>query len=245
MKLLSHSQISTVQPLKFGNGWASLSHTLQGMWLRIHAGKYILARVSLGNLRRLSYCKCITKAQTLPGRPCTRCLRFPSLLSWILHGHAHVLGYNTQALTSWVRHICVRKLVHHWFRYWLVACAAPIHHLDQCWIIIALTLGNNFPRYLMHDTNMFIQEWIWRWRLQNGAKYCLGLNALTRFDLVMHISIIEWHRRGRICGLIASKGCYNARNTHEFSSAIGCHLCTFDDDSWITISPGLPGGSAL
>ena len=35
--LLIHSQTSTVQPLKFGDGWVILSHTLLDMWLHIHA----------------------------------------------------------------------------------------------------------------------------------------------------------------------------------------------------------------
>ena len=38
MKLLIHSQTSTVQPLMFGNGSVSSSHTLLGMWLLNHAG---------------------------------------------------------------------------------------------------------------------------------------------------------------------------------------------------------------
>ena len=41
MKLLIHSQTSTVQPLKFGNGWAISSHILLGMWLLIHAGNWV------------------------------------------------------------------------------------------------------------------------------------------------------------------------------------------------------------
>ena len=36
-KLVIHSQTSTVQPLKFGNGWTISSHTLLGTWLHIHA----------------------------------------------------------------------------------------------------------------------------------------------------------------------------------------------------------------
>ena len=36
-KLLTHSQTSTVQPLKFGSGEVISSHTLQNMWLFIHA----------------------------------------------------------------------------------------------------------------------------------------------------------------------------------------------------------------
>ena len=37
MKLLIHSQTSTVAPLKFGNGKVIASHTLLGMWLLIYA----------------------------------------------------------------------------------------------------------------------------------------------------------------------------------------------------------------
>ena len=36
MKLLIHSQPSTVQPLKFGSGYVISSHTLLGMWFLIH-----------------------------------------------------------------------------------------------------------------------------------------------------------------------------------------------------------------
>ena len=35
---LIHSQTSTVAPLKFGNGLVISSHTLQELWLSIHAG---------------------------------------------------------------------------------------------------------------------------------------------------------------------------------------------------------------
>ena len=38
MPLLIHSQTSTVQPLRLGNGETISSHTLLGMWLLIHAG---------------------------------------------------------------------------------------------------------------------------------------------------------------------------------------------------------------
>ena len=36
LKLLIHSQTSTIAPLKFGNGKVISSHTLLGMWLFIH-----------------------------------------------------------------------------------------------------------------------------------------------------------------------------------------------------------------
>ena len=36
IKLLNHSQTSTMQPLKFGNGLITSSHTLLGMWFLFH-----------------------------------------------------------------------------------------------------------------------------------------------------------------------------------------------------------------
>ena len=39
MNLFVDSQISTVEPLKFGNGQVISSHTLPGMWLLIHGNK--------------------------------------------------------------------------------------------------------------------------------------------------------------------------------------------------------------
>ena len=40
--------------------------------------------------------------------------------------------------------ICVSELGHHWFRFWLVACSAPSHYLNQCWFIVDWTPGNKF-----------------------------------------------------------------------------------------------------
>ena len=41
MKLLIHSQTSTVQPLKFGNEQEIASNILLGVWLVIHAEIYV------------------------------------------------------------------------------------------------------------------------------------------------------------------------------------------------------------
>ena len=32
--------------------------------------------------------------------------------------------------------ICVRESGQHWFRWWLVACSAPSHYLNQCFVIV-------------------------------------------------------------------------------------------------------------
>ena len=38
VNVLIHSQTSTVQPLKFRNGWVISAHTFLDMYLFIHAG---------------------------------------------------------------------------------------------------------------------------------------------------------------------------------------------------------------
>ena len=51
-----------------------------------------------------------------------------------------------QIKTHWgrVTLICVSKLGHIWFRWWLAACSAPSHYLNQCWYIYNWTTGNIF-----------------------------------------------------------------------------------------------------
>ena len=63
-------------------------------------------------------------------------------------------------LTHWgrVTHICVSKLDHHCFRSRLVACTAPSHYLNQCWIIVNWTLRNKLQCNLNRNSNIFIQE---------------------------------------------------------------------------------------
>ena len=39
-------------------------------------------------------------------------------------------------------HIGVNELGHHWFRWWLGACWAPSHYMNQCWLIVILDLTN-------------------------------------------------------------------------------------------------------
>ena len=67
-----------------------------------------------------------------------------------------MVGY---ILTHWgrVTHICVIKLGHHWFRYWLVACSAPSHYLNQCWNIVNWTFRNKLQWNFNRNSNIFIQ----------------------------------------------------------------------------------------
>ena len=59
---------------------------------------------------------------------------------------------------GWVTHICVIKLSHHWFRYWLFAWPAPTHNLKQCWNIINWTPGNTFQWNFHQNTIFLIHE---------------------------------------------------------------------------------------
>ena len=45
-----------------------------------------------------------------------------------------VMSYHYILLNRWgrVTHIWVSKLSYHWFRWWLVACSASSHYVNQC-----------------------------------------------------------------------------------------------------------------
>ena len=45
-----------------------------------------------------------------------------------------------------------------WFKKWLVAWLVPIHHLNQCWLIISCALRNKFLWNIIQNVMIFIQE---------------------------------------------------------------------------------------
>ena len=45
-------------------------------------------------------------------------------------------GLNVFTHLDWMKHLCLNKLVYHWFRYCLTACLATNHHPNQCWFIV-------------------------------------------------------------------------------------------------------------
>ena len=62
-----------------------------------------------------------------------------------------------------VPHTCGGELGRHWFRYWLGACSAPSHYLNQCWPIV---------------------NWNWtfrnklQWNSNRNTKFFIDVNAL-------------------------------------------------------------------
>ena len=78
---------------------------------------------------------------------------------------------------GWMSHVIVRKLSHHWFRWWLVAYSAPNHYMNQCFHIVdprnkfqLWTPGTNFSEFLikMQQFSTFRKS-IWSCSLQNGG----------------------------------------------------------------------------
>ena len=54
--------------------------------------------------------------------------------------------------------ICVSESGEHWFREWLVAYMASSHYLNQCRVIVNLTLRNKRQWNFNQNTNIFIDE---------------------------------------------------------------------------------------
>ena len=55
-------------------------------------------------------------------------------------------------------HVCVRKLGHHWFQWWLVACSAPTHYLNKWWIIVVSIFRNKSLWNWNKNATVFFQE---------------------------------------------------------------------------------------
>ena len=55
-----------------------------------------------------------------------------------------------------VPHICISELGQHWFRWWLVPCSTPSHHLNQCCLNVNGTLRNKLQWNFDKNTKLFI-----------------------------------------------------------------------------------------
>ena len=70
--------------------------------------------------------------------------------------HLDLLTHRSQVTLE-----CITKQGHQWSRWWLIACFASSHYLNQCWLIIHRTVGNIFQWNLNQNTTIFILEkWI-------------------------------------------------------------------------------------
>ena len=83
-------------------------------------------------------------------------------------------------LSHWSRvtRVCVGRLRHHWFKYWLAAWLAPSHYLNQCWNIVNWTLGNKLRRNLNRNLYLSSKEMHLKMSSGNWRPFCLGLNVI-------------------------------------------------------------------
>ena len=57
-----------------------------------------------------------------------------------------------------VPHVCISESSQHWFRYRFLACSAPSHYLNQCWLIANWTLRNKLQWNFNQNIKLFIHE---------------------------------------------------------------------------------------
>ena len=77
-----------------------------------------------------------------------------------------------------VPHIRDSKLGQHRFRYGLVACSAPCHYRNQCWLAANWTLGNKLQRNPNRNSKIFIQEMRLKMSLAKWRPFCPGGDEL-------------------------------------------------------------------
>ena len=93
--------------------------------------------------------------------------------------------------------IYVSKIWHHWFRYWLVACKAPSHYLNQCWFVVNWNPWDKLKRYSHQNSNIFIQvnafeNAVWTFSLNIGFNILPLDSFLSCLDYLLGYSIGEF-----------------------------------------------------
>ena len=132
-------------------------------------------------------------------------------------------------------HICVGNLGHHWLRWWLVACSAPIHHLNQCWIIVNCTLGNKLLWNFNRNSNIFIQENAFKNVVCEIVAICLGLNMLTFWRCQIAIQWQTYHTTTTISLVVVIKRAtfQQKKNAFRYPFFISCKEAFWLIACWI------------
>ena len=122
----------------------------------------------------------------------------------IIHYYCHVETTTSKLISPWCR---VSELGQHCFGWWLVACSAPSHYLNQYCLIANWTLRNKLQWNLNHNTKLFIHE--------NAFKYivCEMTTILSGWRWVnfiiwmvlCHSDVTQRHYRDVIMSAMASQ----------------------------------------
>ena len=79
---------------------------------------------------------------------------------------------------GWILHICIGKLCHYWFRYWLLAWSAPAIMITIIWIkariLLIRPLGTNFSEIWIKIHTLSFKKMYWKCRQQNGSHFVLA-----------------------------------------------------------------------
>ena len=74
-----------------------------------------------------------------------------------------------------VPHMCISEQGQDWFRQWLVACSAPSHYLNQCWLIVNWTIRNKTSvKFEWKQNTFYSRKCIWNCRLPKWQPFYPG-----------------------------------------------------------------------
>ena len=102
--------------------------------------------------------------------------------------------HRSATFSTWgrVTHICVLELGHHWFIYWLVACSAPSHYLNQWSFLVNWTLWTKFSGIFTETKTFSLAKLHLKYRLPKWRPCSLGLNVLSSSQN----KVLWFHRQG-------------------------------------------------
>ena len=129
-------------------------------------------------------------------------------------------------LTRWgrVTHICVTKLGHHWFSWWLVTWqGSQVSIWTKAGILLIRTLGTNFSEISLEIHTFTFKKMHLKMSSGTWRPFCLGLNVLLKIWIVKY----EWQRLRAVATVASEKGSYlhcskfycYGRSTHEIMTS--------------------------
>ena len=77
-------------------------------------------------------------------------------------------------------------ICHHWVRWWLVTCSAPIHYQNKWWHIVNWALGNKFQWNLNRNSTIYIHKNVFENVICKMAANLYWAQWVKRVDLMMN-----------------------------------------------------------
>ena len=79
--------------------------------------------------------------------------------------------FTDDIFTSRLIHICIYKVGHHWIRWYIIACLAPSHYLNQWLLIVNWNTTKKFQCNFNQNKSIIIQECSWKCHVQNSNNF--------------------------------------------------------------------------